>query len=149
MSATPVSTDSSSSRGSEHRFALMAPEGLRPHEEYELQRLESLRQWIRTDGHLYHPVVVDQHSFVILDGHHRVQVLREMGCSLVPVYLVNYLGGHIQVFPRRKDVAVDKERIIQRGLQGVPFPPRTSRHVFDPPLAPHPVRVDTLLHRVP
>ncbi len=119
-------------------FGYVETAALLPHEALERERLEELRDWIREDGLLYHPVIADRESLVILDGHHRVHILGEVGCHLIPVYLVDYSDPSIRVFSRRPGIRVTKQQVIERGLAQTPFPPRTSRHVFYPPLRPQP-----------
>ncbi len=124
-------------------FALVDPGDLLPHEDVDSLRLRELRDRLTRDGILYRPVIVDRTSKVILDGHHRVRLLGELGCTLVPVYMVDYPHPSIRVFGRRPGISVDKTIVVQRGLSGNPFPPRTSRHVFTtpPPLRPTPLGV--------
>ena len=117
---------------------------LLPHEALEPERLAELRISLGHNGVLYHPVIADRDSLVILDGHHRVQILRELGCARVPVYLVHYKDPTIRVFSRRPGIAVDKGTVIDRGLGGRPFPARTSRHVFPEPPRPRPTHLGHL-----
>ncbi len=120
---------------------------LLPHEALEPERLEELRVSLGQKGILYHPVIADRDSLVILDGHHRVQILRELGCARVPVYLVRYKDPAIRVFSRRPGIMVDKGTVIDRGLGGTPFPARTSRHVFPEAPRPRPTRLGHLRDR--
>lgn len=112
-------------------FALVEAVALLPHEQVEPDRLARLVEAIRRDGCLYEPVLVDRGSLVILDGHHRVQALRALGCRLVPVYLVDYRSPAVRVGAWRAGLPVDKEAVVARGLAGTPYPPRTSRHVLE------------------
>ncbi|MFP4200287.1 MAG: transcriptional regulator [Clostridia bacterium] len=124
-------------------FALVNAGDLLPHEHVDPVRLRELRERLTRDRILYRPVIVDRESRVILDGHHRVKLLGEFECALVPVYMVDYPHPSIRVFARRPGITVDKLTVVRRGLRGDPFPPRTSRHVFatPPPLRPTPLSV--------
>jgi len=128
-------------------FALVDSARLLPHEQVDAGRLEQLAQEIAGDGVLREPVLVDGRSLVILDGHHRVQVLRSLGCSLIPVYLVDYYDPAVQVRSWREDVRVDKASVLRRGLGQTPFPPRTSRHTVSGVLPPRPVSLGLLMTR--
>ncbi|MEW6524127.1 MAG: ParB N-terminal domain-containing protein [Bacillota bacterium] len=129
-------------------FALVDSTCLRPHEQVDEDRLERLAQEIARDGVLREPVLVDSRSLVILDGHHRVQVLRSLGCNMIPVYLVDYYSPAVQVRSWREGVRVDKDSVLQRGLSQTPFPPRTSRHTVSVMLPPRPVSLSLLIARL-
>lgn len=128
-------------------FALVDSTCLRPHEQVDEDRLERLAREIASDRVLREPVLVDGRSLVILDGHHRVQVLRSLGCTLIPVYLVDYGSPAVQVRSWREGVRVDKDIVLQRGLSQTPFPPRTSRHTLSVTLPPRPVSLSWLTAR--
>jgi hypothetical protein len=125
-------------------FALVESSALLPHEEVEDDRFRALAGEILHDGFLRHPVLVDSRSMVILDGHHRVAVLRTCGCHLIPAYLVDYASPAVRVYPRRSDIPVSKDLIVQRALAHSPLPPRSSRHVLDLVLLPKPVELKRL-----
>jgi len=52
---------------------------------------------IRNDGHVKHPVIVDSDSLVVLDGMHRVEALKQLGCIRIPVCMVDYSNPSITV----------------------------------------------------
>jgi len=120
------------------KLALLEAAALRAHEQTETGRLIRLTRAIGRDGCLRQPVLVDQASLVILDGHHRVRALTALGCRIIPVYLVDYRGPLVQVRSRRAEIAVDKQTVLERAMNDCPYPPRTSRHVFAeaPPARP-------------
>ncbi len=125
-------------------FGFLEKHALLPHEAVDPARLAQLRESLGRDGILYEPVIVDRESMVILDGHHRVRVLRGMGCQLIPAYLMDYSDSSIRVYSRRPGITVDKSKVIERGTNSRPFPARTSRHVFATPLEPRPTRIGKL-----
>lgn len=125
-------------------LALVDASALLAHEEVEEDRLQELAQEIQIAGELREPVLVDRRTMVILDGHHRVKVLRSLGCSVIPAYLVDYQDSSIQVKTRRPDIAVDKEEVVKRGLEGSPFPPRTSLHMMTLVLHPRAISISRL-----
>ena len=143
-----------SARGAPEAMA-QAPDGLAPafgflelsallgHEQTLPGYLAQLTEEIRQDGELRRPIIVDRHSLVILDGHHRAAALRELGCSLIPTYLVDYGDPAITVEPNRPDIPVSKESVVSTGLSGRPYPPKTSRHVL-PELPGRPTPLETL-----
>ncbi len=125
-------------------FGLLELSALLRHEETQPEHLAALTREIEQDGELRQPIVVDRHTLVILDGHHRVEALRDLGRTLVPVYLVDYGDPAIAVFPRRADVEVTKESVVQSGLLDRPYPPKTSRHVLPGGLPARPIPLGRL-----
>lgn len=101
---------------------------LRAHEQVCPQRLEQLLVKIKQDGRLKNPIVVDRKTSVILDGHHRVECLRLMGCRLAPAMAVDYMSDRVRVFSRRKIFKVNKAPVLELALAGRPFPYKTTRN---------------------
>lgn len=60
------------------------------HEAHDEERLERLRARVEAEGEQRNPVIVSSHgdNYLLLDGAHRVRVLRELGYPLVLVQLV-------------------------------------------------------------
>jgi hypothetical protein len=103
---------------------------LKHHERVDENHLRELKREIQRDGFLIYPVVVDRASLVILDGHHRVRALRELGCELIPTYLVDYGDNSVKVVSWRPEIPVNKEGVVSRGLSGELYPSKTTRHIW-------------------
>jgi len=114
------------------RYAILDIEKLRPHERTKPELLERLLEAIRAEGFLRRPVLVEDEHFVILDGHHRYEALRLLGCVRIPVYLVHYDDPAIGLttWPEAVVATVTKAEVLARGRQGDLFPPKTTRHLF-------------------
>ena len=80
------------------------------------------------------PILVDEKTMVVLDGHHRLKTLKMLGVNAIPAVLVDYFDEKITVEPRRKNIPVSKELVLDAGMSGKPFPPKTSRHVTNTPI---------------
>ena len=78
-------------------IVLVELEGLNLHEEVDPGVLRRLLREIKDDGALWCPVIVDRESMVVLDGTHRVNALRILGCKYVCVYFVDYSDPEIGV----------------------------------------------------
>ena len=113
------------------RFAVIELSRLRPHEQFREELLRRLLDRIRIDGVVRKPVLVEAEHLVILDGHHRVEALRLLGCKRVPVYLVDYDDGSIGLttWPGAVVPTVTKAEVVDHGLRGDLFPPKTTRHL--------------------
>ena len=108
---------------------LIKAASLLPHEETNKKRFKELLEKIRKNKFIT-PIVVDVNSLTILDGHHRVKIIKKMGYRDIPAYLVNYKQRAIKVLPRRKNYKVNKKIIISRGVNGNLYPPRTTKHII-------------------
>lgn len=78
-------------------IVLVELEGLNLHEEVDPGILRPLIHEIENDEALWCPVIVDKESMVVLDGTHRVNALRILGCKYVCVYFVDYSDPEIVV----------------------------------------------------
>jgi len=113
------------------RYMLMDMDRLRSHEEVRPRLLARLVDEIRRDGFVRKPVLVESRHHVILDGHHRFEALKRLGCRRVPVYVVDYDDDSIGLttWPEATVKSVTKAEVIERGLSGRLFPPKTTRHL--------------------
>ena len=102
---------------------------LLPHEETNKKHFEELLKKIKKNKFIV-PIVVDVNSFTILDGHHRVKVIKKLGYKNIPAYLVNYKQKTIKVLPRRKNYEVNKKMVISRGINKNLYPPKTTKHII-------------------
>ncbi|KKR96535.1 MAG: ParB domain protein nuclease [candidate division TM6 bacterium GW2011_GWE2_41_16] len=59
---------------------------LRPHEKIRKAHFDDLFKKITGDGYINDPIIVDKNTMIILDGHHRFNVLRTLGLASSPVY---------------------------------------------------------------
>jgi len=78
-------------------IVLVELEGLNLHEEVDPGVLRRLLREIEEDEALWCPVIVDRESMVVLDGTHRVNALRTLGCKYVCAYFVDYSDPEIGV----------------------------------------------------
>ncbi|OGF55654.1 MAG: hypothetical protein A2Z21_01485 [Candidatus Fraserbacteria bacterium RBG_16_55_9] len=104
---------------------------LRPHEATEEELLQKLVTELKRGLVIQEPIVIDQATRVILDGHHRHAAYKILGLEYVSCLLVDYRSTHIRVEARRPGIFVSKEEVIRRGLTGDLYPPKTTRHTFD------------------
>ncbi len=112
-----------------------------------MDRVRALADEIRLAGSFYPPVLVDDATRVILDGHHRWHASSLLGLTLLPCYTVDYRNDSaIRVISRRSEIAVTKDDVIAMARSGRTYPYKTTRHVYDLPEAIEPVPLDDLLH---
>jgi len=109
---------------------LVELEKLHQHEEADPEHLEELTQQIAADKILKYAIVADRKTNVILDGEHRYNALRNLGCKRIPVIYVDYESPNIEVQTWRNGYNLTKQDIIEAALTGRRFPPKTSRHMI-------------------
>jgi len=111
-------------------FVIFEIEELREHEEIRPDYLEALKNEIQLDGILKMPICIDKNTCIILDGHHRLQALKRLGCKKIPCVLVDYQSPDIKVIAWREGETLTKEKIIDTALSGKRMPSKTSRHMI-------------------
>src|SRR2546428_13595482 len=113
------------------RCAVAELRRLHGHERIRPALLKELTDLIRRDGFLKRPVLVADRDFVILDGHHRVEAVRSLGCTKIPAYLVDYESDIVSLgpWPEAPGAVVSKEEAIRRGLTKDLFLPKPTRRI--------------------
>lgn len=105
---------------------------LRDHEEVIPDNLETRTSKLLSKG-FYKPIIVDRGSMVILDGHHKWTAAKSLGLARVPVIMVDYLvdeGVLVDVWPDCGKESITKTEVLEMGVSGDVFPPKTSRHTL-------------------
>ena len=111
---------------------LVETDSLRGHEEVIPDNLETRISKLLRKG-FYKPIIVDRGSMVILDGHHKWTAAKSLGLARVPVILVDYLideGVLVDVWPDCGRESIAKTEVLEMGVSGDVFPPKTSRHTL-------------------
>lgn len=118
------------------RFDLLDVDLLHSHEEVRPELLEPLVQEIKEDGYVKRPILVADKVFVILDGHHRYEALKRLGCRRVPCYVVDYFSDAVDLtlWPTAREKGVRKQDVVERGRAGLLYTPKTTRHTVRIPL---------------
>ncbi|MCD6158721.1 MAG: ParB N-terminal domain-containing protein [Euryarchaeota archaeon] len=113
-------------------FALVDIDLLKEHEEIYPEKVDELAEEIKRDGVVKKPILIDKRTYTILDGHHRYQALKKLGCKRIPAILVDYLNDDrisVTLWPTAKIDYITKEMVIKTALSGKKFTPKTSRHI--------------------
>lgn len=114
------------------RFELLDIDLLRCHEEIQPALLERVMEEIREDGYVKKPILVADKVWVILDGHHRYEALKRLGCRRVPAYVIDYFSDVVDLglWPTAREKNVRKEDVVERGRAGLLYTPKTTRHTI-------------------
>ncbi|UCH31322.1 MAG: ParB N-terminal domain-containing protein [Candidatus Bathyarchaeota archaeon] len=103
---------------------------LKVHEEVDTLHLKNLKEEINSDGILKFAIAVDQVTNIILDGLHRFNALKELGCKEIPAVFVNYDSPHIKVKSWRDGWEITKDMVRTAGLTRRKLPSKTSKHLI-------------------
>lgn len=101
---------------------------LKPHEEVSRRRVLEVIKMIKKAGKFTEPILVEKNTFVILDGHHRVEAMKILGYKKIPAKLVNYVD--VSVSLRRKNLPsqIIKEVVLYLASKNIVLPQKTTRH---------------------
>lgn len=113
---------------------LLPLDELLPHEEHDHDFAVQLSKAIAVDGYLSRPVIVEERTRTLLDGHHRVAALTMLGCKFVPGVLLSYEDPRVYLDGWRPDVAVDRDMVLAAASRGHLLPRKTTRHQLSPDL---------------
>ncbi|OUV68935.1 MAG: hypothetical protein CBC89_01885 [Euryarchaeota archaeon TMED129] len=120
--------------GAESRAVILVEHKvLKEHEEIIENNLNIRIKKIKKRG-FYKPIIADNQTNVILDGHHKWNAAKQFGLSKVPTIFVDYFndsGVQVDVWPECGKDSITKEEVIEMGLSKNVFPPKTSKHSFD------------------
>lgn len=121
----------------DYRISFVDVDSLRPHERIRPKRVAKTLAKIIRRGFFHKPVLVDRRSGTILDGHHKWTAARALGLRRLPAVLVDYLRDEriiLTAWEPDRTPRLRKADVVAHGRNGVPFPPKTSRHVLPAPL---------------
>lgn len=112
---------------------------LLPHEEVVMDRLQTLIEYLKTlKPYIIIPsVLVCYNSRMIVDGHHRVFALKELGHKKIPVTLIRYESELIVPDLEGK---ISKNDLLVGAKTNKLFMPKTSfHHIIDSEGIPQPL----------
>lgn len=102
---------------------------LKPHENIINKNLNGIIDYTVRNRQIPFPILIDRHTGVILDGHHRFNALEILKWDLVQCYTVNYLSEkNIQVKSGVTGMNITKLDVIKAGMAGKLFSPKSTRH---------------------
>eukprot|EP00747_Dinoflagellata_sp_TGD_P068731 gnl/TRDRNA2_/TRDRNA2_155841_c1_seq1.p1 gnl/TRDRNA2_/TRDRNA2_155841_c1~~gnl/TRDRNA2_/TRDRNA2_155841_c1_seq1.p1 ORF type:complete len:227 (-),score=48.62 gnl/TRDRNA2_/TRDRNA2_155841_c1_seq1:111-704(-) len=103
---------------------------LKPHEQHLPLRAGQLQRYIEELPIAVLPaIIVDSQHQVVIDGHHRLEVFRKCGMSVVPAIFLHYEHEDILVnFPGVKE-EVTKEAVVDAAVHGPLLKPKSTQHM--------------------
>ena len=100
-----------------------------PHEKVLLDNKELLKNNLKyKDDHLIiSTILICSESLMIIDGHHRYNVLKELGYKKAPVTLINYFSAKIIT---DENDSFSKNEIIKNAKKGNLCDPKSTKHLI-------------------
>ncbi len=89
---------------------------LLPHEQTISFNLKHLKEAMLNIGHLVDPIIVDDKTSLVLDGHHRLKVLQIIECPLTACQKIDYKSPEIKVGTWYMAVNKPLDEIIKKEL---------------------------------
>lgn len=113
---------------SDYTVIMLPVSQLRPTEEINIDRAQTLSRKIAADGLWTRPILVERNHSVIMDGHHRCYCAQQLGLTLVPCIQLSYVDPNLHVTSWSDQTPFDIDRIINAGLSGDLLGFKTTRH---------------------
>ncbi len=85
------------SSGSPSKISLIEIAQLKPHEEVIEHQVHEITAEMRSENKVRDPLIVDDKKQIILDGMHRYDSMKRLGCIFAPCYIVDYDAPEIKV----------------------------------------------------
>ncbi len=109
-------------------FELVPLSRLKVHEEHDPTKVDELVAELLRTGEFSDPIWVARGSWVILNGHHRVEALRRLGMRRIPAWVFDYDDERVALERWGPGPPIDKAEVVRRAEGGRPFPAKTTRH---------------------
>ena len=109
---------------------LVKLELLSPIEGHSKIRVENMKNKMIALGLWISPICIEAEHWLILDGHHRFNVAKQLGYKYVPSELFYYKDRGLTVWSLRKEYNVNKELVIRKALNRDIYPYKTAKHKF-------------------
>jgi hypothetical protein len=126
---------------------LVPLEWLKPHEQIKTRNRDKLLDMTKRWKGYTKPLIVDQVTGAILDGHHRYAIAELLELKRIPVICVDYLGDEsitVDVWPGCGRDSLSKQEVLEMSFSDDLFPPKTSRHTIADHLPPIHISLDIL-----
>jgi len=101
---------------------------LYPVEAYDKSRISRIKQFIIQDSYWRKPLRIEKNHNLVLDGHHSLELAREMKLRFVPVIGFDY--DEIEMWSLREELCLNKEIVIKNATRGNIYPYKTVKHKF-------------------
>ena len=74
-------------------------------------------------------IIVDDDTNVIIDGHHRLYVLKKLNILAIDVISIKYSDDNEYITANPNNARITKRNVIDSGLSGIEMLPKTTQHM--------------------
>ena len=103
-------------------------------EEHDPSKAAILAKSIESKGVWTLPVVLEEESLAIMDGHHRFNAAKKLNFQRIPCVLLAYDSGSVSLKSWRPSWKPCISDVLKKIKRKQKFPYKTTRHLFDPPI---------------
>lgn len=107
---------------------LINTNNLKPHEHTDPKKIHEVKKSIIEEGIKY-PIVADKKTNIILDGHHRHNIFKNLKIQKIPVFYVNYMDPKI-ILDSWNGHKLTKQDVINQVNAGKVYPIKTTKHML-------------------
>jgi len=75
-------------------------------------------------------IIIDEKTNVIIDGHHRLYVLKKLNILQVDVLVINYIEDENFIVVNPNKPKITKLDVIKAGLNDTIMAPKTTQHMI-------------------
>lgn len=101
---------------------------LKPHEDINENNFIKVKESIINEG-IKFPIIAEQNNNIILDGHHRFNIFKELKIKIIPVFYVDYFDRKI-IVGSWNGKKLTKNQVIKIANSGAVYPSKTTKHMF-------------------
>jgi hypothetical protein len=116
---------------SEMEILLVDLDRVLPTEEVNSDFVDTLIAEIGLSGVWTHPLLLEERTFAILDGHHRFEAAKRSGLRRVPAVCVSYNNPQVHLESWRPGKHFTPDDILTRAREGKLLPYKSARHITD------------------
>ena len=99
------------------------------HENVVTENMIAFEQYLTKSQNYLIPSILVSEEMVLIDGHHRLELLKKMGYNQIPVTIIDY-HNPIILTHNDHEKQISKELVINTALSGNTLPPKTTRHIL-------------------
>jgi len=101
---------------------------LHPVEGHDKKRVLRIKKYVVRKGYWIKPLRIEKNHNLVLDGHHSLEMAKDMNLKYVPVIGFDY--DELEMWSLREEIPLNKEIVIKNATKGNIYPYKTVKHKF-------------------
>ena len=111
------------------KVTLLDISSISPIEGHSKKRVAWLSEKIINEGIWTMPLRVEKTKNLLMDGHHRFEVAKALKLKFVPAEIYDY--DEVKVYSLRASRLVTPAEIFKNHKEGIIYPYKTAKHIFE------------------